>query len=237
MLRKPSRSVGPRSVLIEELESRQMLSVATTTTLSASATQIEFGQSVTLTVTVKAKTGKKIPTGAVELLINGKSTGQEFALTHGKAVIPYPASEALRPGPNPSTFRYVGSSAFAPSKSKSVTVDVSLPKVTKLADGLEIATITPGKGTKTVQAGTTGIFADIGYDPNGAVQYESAIHGNGFFTMEVGATPSQTIPAFDEGAIGMKAGEVRVIIAPSSLVAGSGTGDWYFVLILHSIVS
>src|SRR6185312_4513876 len=83
--------------LVEELESRRFLSVATphaldraapsertTTTLNISKRKSTLGQPLKVTVTVKAAKGAGTPTGTVELINNGQTVagaGADLVLT------------------------------------------------------------------------------------------------------------------------------------------------------------
>ncbi len=191
-----------------------------------------------MTATVKAAKGKTVPTGSVEFFVNGQDFKESAVLDKkGHAAILTPSTAASFPGSFTLSFRYNGSSKFAKSTSKTISASIKLPKLTTQSDGLKVATVVAGKGTATVKTGNRCEFEDIGYvSTGGSPAFESAVHTPTFFTVTVGATPTQSILAFDEGAVGMKVGEVRVIIAPPSLALNDGK-TYYLVLILKKIVS
>ncbi len=234
---KPCSSSKP-TAFFETLERRDLLSVSTSTSVAVSAKSLLFGQAVTVTVAVTPSKGTATPSGTIELLDNKKSIGASATLdAAGLYVFSFTAQNALLTGKYSFSARYLGSSHFAGSISKPAPkLTISPPTLTTAKDGLETATVRPGKGTAKVVAGSTVVIADTGYDQTGALKFESIAQGNGFAKLTVDATPNQTIPAFNEGLIGMKVGETRVIVAPSALALNDGK-TYYFVVQLKSIVS
>ena len=102
-------------------------------------------------------------------------------------------------GPNPEDAKFAAS------------LNIDLSKMTKLSSGVYILTTTPGTGTATV--GTTSNMS-AGY--NGWLA-----NGVLFGTGTIQAEPvSNFVPGFADGVLGMKVGEVRKIVVPSSLGYG-----------------
>ena len=98
------------------------------------------------------------------------------------------------------------------------TLGIDLSKMTKLSSGVYILTTTPGTGTATVTltsnitAGYTGYLANGTLFDTGTIQAESL---------------SNFVPGLAYGMVGMKVGEARTIVSPSSL----GYGDQKYGLI------
>ena len=89
---------------------------------------------------------------------------------------------------------------------------VDLSQMTRTASGLYYEVITSGEGVATV-AGDT-----IAVDYKGWLN-TGTLFGEGLFGFVLG--DGAVIPGFDEGTTGMKPGEVRELVLPSSL--GYGT--------------
>ncbi len=232
------RASSKRSIatpaFVEQLETREFLSVSTKTSISASAAAALIGQTVSLTVKVKPATGTTVPHGTIEILDNGKKTGITRTLTHkGTAVVTFDPSAAIFVGTYNFSARFVSSTtSFVGSKSKAAKMVVGAPNLTNLKDGLELATVTNGSGkaAKTGQSLTcsyTGFYAT-----DGSVFDDSAAHSPGTFTFTLYANPEQVIAGFDEGAKGMKPGETRVLVIPSALGYNDGKVR---IFILHLV--
>ena len=97
-------------------------SVATTTTLSASATQITIGQSVSFTAKVAAQSGKAKPTGSVTLFDGTNSLGTMSLNAGGTATL---STTALSAGTHSITASYSGDSEDGSSVSNAVSVLVT----------------------------------------------------------------------------------------------------------------
>ena len=96
--------------------------VATTTTLSASATQLTPGQSVTFTVTVSSQSGSNVPTGTVTLLDGTSSLGTVHLNASGLATL---STASLAVGTHSITASYGGDSKDGSSVSSAVSVTVT----------------------------------------------------------------------------------------------------------------
>jgi hypothetical protein len=233
-----------RACAVETLESRTLFSAhpvaeavkakvpTTTTTVTLSKHASFLGQGVTLTVTVKSNQPHTTPTGTVELLGGGDPIdGLQGPLTltlnaKGKASYSYSTGNvALFVGRNILSAEYLGNgSALPASTAKAADVVVTGLDFTKFSDGLDVATIQNGHG-KAIVAGETAQVIYTGFlASNGVIFDYSSGHGPGQptnFTFEVEANPEQAIAGFDQGVVGMKVGETRVLLLPADL----GYGD------------
>ncbi len=117
---------------------------ATTTTLSASAAQINAGQSVTFSVTVAAAAGST-PSGTVTLLDGSTSLGTA-SLSNGAATFTIPS---LAAGTHSITASYAGDAADGASTSSAVPVQVNA------AGQLQTTTVTLAASATTVASGQT----------------------------------------------------------------------------------
>jgi hypothetical protein len=114
----------------------------TTTTLSASATQINAGQSVTFNVTVAAAAGST-PSGTVTLLDGTTSIGTA-ALSNGTAAF---TIATLAAGTHSITASYAGDAADGSSTSSAVSIQVNT------AAGLQTTTVTLAASAPTAVSG------------------------------------------------------------------------------------
>ena len=105
-----------------------------------------------------------------------------------------------------------GDDGTGPQEPTDVTFDaafgINLAQMTKLASGVYYKTTTAGTGTASVGSASriTGTYK--GSLPNGGVFGQGALTNN---------PVSGFIPGFTDGVIGMKKGEVRLIVIPSRL--------------------
>jgi hypothetical protein len=137
---------------------------ATTTSLSASATQISVGQSVTFQVTVTAAAGSA-PTGNVTLLDGGTSLGTS-ALANGAAAF---SITSLAAGNHSITASYAGDSMDGASTSNPVAVNVG-------ATPLQATTVTFTATPATAVSGQTitlsAAVAATSGKPSGTVTFQ-----------------------------------------------------------------
>ena len=101
----------------------QPVAVSTTTSLTASATQITAGEAVTAYVHVAAQGGLATPTGSVSLFDGATALGN-MALSNGAASFSVPA---LGMGTHSLGAAYSGTLGYAPSTSSPVSISVSAP--------------------------------------------------------------------------------------------------------------
>jgi FKBP-type peptidyl-prolyl cis-trans isomerase FkpA len=214
---------GSRRALFDSLEPRQFLSVSTMTQLIPSATSLQFGTPLTLTVDVKAATGKKVPTGKVHLYYKSQYTGFVASLNkHGECSFTFGPGQSLNRLTYPYGVRYDAGSGFTSSHSKQVSVTITnTTHLTKVANGIRTKILTAGTGT-AIKKGQKATVEYTGFDDTGALVSESSSAPKGTFTFTLLATPEQTVVGFDDGVLGMKVGETRVIIVPSSLGYNNG---------------
>jgi FKBP-type peptidyl-prolyl cis-trans isomerase len=181
---------------------------ATTTALTFSAPSVTLGQIVTLTATVTS-TGGGTPTGTVTFTSGATTLGTAAVNSSGIATLVNFAADANI------TATYSGDKADAASHGSN-TLTGTLPTITTISDGLQVATLTAGTGS-TLQDGQIVNITYTGYLLNG-----TSIGTN------VGGTPlpltigsSSNIKGFNEGIAGMKLGETRLLIIPAALAFGS----------------
>ena len=134
--------------------------IGTATSLSASATQVTSGQSVTLSAGVTAQSGSGMPTGSIAFLDGATQIGSVM-LSGGSASL---SSAALAVGTHSITADYSGNANYTASNSAAVMVTVvaapmpdyslsmsaSSLTVAKGGSGTLTITVTPQKGFKQV---------------------------------------------------------------------------------------
>ena len=133
------------------------VSIATTTTLSASSTQIALGQSVTFTAKVMPQAGSNVPTGAVTFLDGTTTLGTSSLNGSATAAL---TTTALGAGTHSIVASYGGDSQDGSSVSSAVTVSVSVSATA--AQG-------PVATTTTLSASTTQVLPSQSITFNAAV--------------------------------------------------------------------
>jgi hypothetical protein len=137
----------------------------TTTTVTASATSIARGGSITFTATVTPATGSTIPTGQIIFGDGDLQIGSATVDPTGKATF---STTALASGSHSITAAYGGSTTFLGSLSSTITVNVTgtaaittttnlTASATSITTGASItftATITPAAGSTGTPTGT-----------------------------------------------------------------------------------
>jgi FKBP-type peptidyl-prolyl cis-trans isomerase len=258
MTRRRTRFTPSFSLGGEILENRLVMSAsgvaqgvhnaATSTSLAVHVGTL--GQPTTFVATVRGPASAGAPTGTVELIDHGSvvetltlsptSTTSKNAMSQGMFTLtPQPGGPALFLGKNTVTAEFIPSGSF----SKSVvnkTFTVSQPHYTTLPDGVKVATIVQGSGPQ-IQSGQTASMLYTGYlAKNGEIFDDSSNHGGTPFSFTVGA--GQVITGFDEGTVGMQAGETRLVLIPAKEGYGSTANEsipanstLLFVLTLASI--
>ena len=200
--------------------------VATQTTLSIAAGTL--GQPITFTAAVRAPASAGSPSGTVELVDHGNGVGSatlsptattgKFAYSQATGTVtPQPGGPAYFFGKHPVSAEFTPAGSFSKSvATRSFTV--AQPRYTPLSDGVGYETVTPGTGP-AIQSGQAANVLYTGYLKNGTIFDDSANHGGTPFHFTVGA--GQVVPGFDEGTVGMQAGETRIISIPAAEGYGS----------------
>ncbi len=103
------------------------------------------------------------------------------------------------------------------SQQQSTTAQTSLVnKTTK--NGMTIETTTQGSGESIIN-GQTAVVDYVGSLADGTVFDASKKHGNDGFAFPLGA--GRVIAGWDQGVLGMKVGEVRILTIPADLAYGA----------------
>lgn len=132
----------------------EIISAATTTTVSASPNPAYASQTVTLSAHVTGSLGA--PTGAIQFLDNGAFLST-VPLTSGSATF---ATALLAPGTHTVTAVYTGDTNNLPSTSISVTETILPSGFTLSIDPASLTIVTGHHSTLTLTATSVGAFAD-----------------------------------------------------------------------------
>jgi hypothetical protein len=137
---------------------RTSSTAATTTSLSASATQVTSGQAITFTAIVAPKSGSGVPTGTVTFSDGGTQIGSVSLNSSESAAF---NTSSLAIGSHSITAAYTGDANFAASTSAPISVTISAPaKIATTTSVLASATqLTAGQnatftGSVAPQSGT-----------------------------------------------------------------------------------
>jgi FKBP-type peptidyl-prolyl cis-trans isomerase FkpA len=206
----------------------EVVTPKTTTTIVAAPHTAKFGQSVTVSVHVTAP-GRLGPlAGTVEFqdsgnLIEVSGTPLILTLNKGRASYTFGAGDiALYAGKHHLAAEFISSNSLPDSTSRPTLVNITVPAVKTSAQGLETATVKPGHG-KGIEAGQTATILYTGFlQSTGAIYTYSAATSPGTYSFVVEASPEQIpVEGVDQGIVGMKVGETRLMVIPSSLAYGS----------------
>jgi FKBP-type peptidyl-prolyl cis-trans isomerase FkpA len=198
----------------------------TTTTIVAAPRAAKIGQSVTISVHVSASRSLGAVTGTVEFLNNGNLigvSGTPLILTlNAKDRASYtfgPGNIAFYDGMQRIEAEFISGNSLPDSTSRPALLNIIPPKTSTNAQGLAIATVRPGHG-KGIEDGQTATVLYTGFlQSTGAVYTYSAATAPGTFSYTVGA--GEILPGIDDGTLGMKIGETRLMIIPPSLAYGN----------------
>jgi FKBP-type peptidyl-prolyl isomerase-like protein/Big-like domain-containing protein len=192
--------------------------VATTTTrIGLNASSLLLGQTLSITVIVSSADGT--PRGTVQLLNNGHTFGQSTTLNHlGHAKFIFDGGSAFFSGTYNFSIRYAGSSSFAVSRSHTDVETISQPTYTVESGHLRVATVVAGTGVGAV-TGDMATMEYTGFLLNGTEFDESSVHSPDTLSFEVNG--GTLITGFEEGTLGMKVGETRVLLIPWALGYGA----------------
>jgi len=245
-----AQGASPVSSAVEVVP-RVAHAAATATALTVTAGTL--GQPITFDATVRAPAAAGAPEGAVEIFVHGELI-QTLALspTNNPAHPNFAYSGASftltqQPGGSAYFFGIHGVTAkFIPGtnylKSGVIkTFTVKRPEYTDLSGGVKIATIAQGSGP-AIQAGQGASVLYTGYlAGSGRIFDDSAEGGGGPLNFIVGL--GQVISGFDEGTVGMQAGETRIVGIPPKEGYGNkpngpipGDSTLIFVITLESIL-
>jgi Glycoside hydrolase family 44/Bacterial Ig-like domain (group 3) len=162
--------------------------VATTTSLSASATHATSGQAVTFTATVAPKSGSGIPSGTVAFSDGGTQIGSASLNSSGSAAFD---TSSLAIGSHSISAAYSGDTSFASSTSAAVSVTISAPaKIATTTSVMASATqLTTGQNVTF----TAGVAPQTGTSvPTGSVTFLDGQMQLGAVTLNGGAASFST---------------------------------------------
>ncbi|MGA2232496.1 MAG: FKBP-type peptidyl-prolyl cis-trans isomerase [Tepidisphaeraceae bacterium] len=197
---------------LEPLEERQLLSTATTTTLSFSTPNPVMGQNVTFTATVTPAKQRATPlTGGTVRFLNGTTLlGKATLNANGKARF---SEYNFYKGSDPITAKYVASTVYSASASAATTLTVAKGTFSTGSDGLKIDNISTGSGPAVAQDDAVEVNY-TGYLTNG-FEFDSSLNpGRTPLPFVVEQSPEQVVTGFDEGVVGMQVGGVRTLVLP-----------------------
>jgi FKBP-type peptidyl-prolyl cis-trans isomerase len=215
-----------RRATFESLEARRMLSVATQTTLSLSSNKVVCGTDVTFTATVTPTTANGTPlTGTVKFFSGSTALETAPVDSNGEAVINL---DNLFLGTDSITAKYKGNSTFANSTSAAQNLKIKLGTTTAgtgVDTGLTTSNADAGTGSATAAAGDDVEVEYTGYLDDGTqFQGGNALETGGVpfnFQLVAAGTQGSAIVGFNDGIIGMTAGQTRLVQMRSAL--GYGT--------------
>jgi len=135
--------------------------IGTTTTVAASPSNPNLGQTVTLTATVSPSGGSGTPTGTVQFFSGTTSLGTATLSAGGTAVL---ATTGLTLGANAVTAKYLGDTSFGESTSPEVNVPVAQGNstTTVVASAASSVSGQPVTFTATVKASGSGTGTPTG---------------------------------------------------------------------------
>jgi hypothetical protein len=129
------------SVTVTVAVSAPQGSIATSTTLSASSTEVLPSQNVTFTAVVAPQSGSNVPTGTVTFLDGAKSLGNTQLSASGGATLNL---ASLSIGTHSITASYGGDANDSPSMSAVLTINVSAPEYAMVVSATSV-NLTPGQ--------------------------------------------------------------------------------------------
>lgn len=188
-----------------------------TVKLSVSSIAPSFGDTVNLAarVGVVGAFGSQGPSGRVTFYDGTKILGSHTLNSVGVARI---AAPYLYVGAHGLKAVYSGSPAVVGHRSAVRTVTVATPAVSTGSDGLQVGTIVPGHGVSAAAGDNLTLHYTL-YLASTGEKLESSHDSGQPFTFTLGA--NQVIAGFDEGLVGTRAGERRVLVIPPALGYGS----------------
>ena len=207
--------------------------VATTTALTASATQITVGQNVNLSVTVTAASGST-PAGTVTLL-DGSTTLGTASLSNGAATF---SIASLTAGMHSITAAYAADAANGASTSNAISVQVNAAQTTTVvtltaspatATAGQPVTLTasvtpaPSSGTVSFQDGSTALGAGSLSSGSAKLAISSLSVGSHSLTAVYSGTSSSAVTVTIQAASSAPAADYRLSLSSNALTVASGT--------------
>ena len=213
-LKRTRATTGGSPELLEALEPRQFLALATHTQIVASTAQTIMGQAVTYSATVTPNFGTGIPIGFVNFKDGATVLATVPLDANGRASF---STYSLFMGSHTIIARFTGSGVYNASAS-STGLTVSQGSVTTGSDGLQTATVVAGTGVGAA-TGRNIMMNYTGYLTDGT-KFDSSLNTQRSpFTITLGTT--SLITGFTEGMNGIKVGETRLLVIPPALGYGA----------------
>jgi Glycoside hydrolase family 44/Bacterial Ig-like domain (group 3) len=223
----------------------QPVAVSTATSLSASATQITTGETVTAYVHVAAQGGSATPTGSV-YLSDGATVLGTMALANGGASFSVPA---LAMGTHSLSAAYSGTLGFSPSTSTPVGISVSAPGSAPMPDYVLALSASSVSATPTQAASVNvsvisqnGAFAKLSFACSGLPQDWSCSFSPASVSGSATETTTLTLSATkgtSSGSGGAAATQLAVIWPLPLLLLGlarRGSRQWRLLPALAALV-
>ena len=236
---------GRRS-FVESLEQRTFLSASSASAIHADVVTpsahialhvsrhvAKLAQTVSMSVQVTAKKKFGPVAGSIEFLNHGTpiqaATGTTLQLTldaKGRTSYAFGVGDvALYAGKNAIRAAFVSSNSLPNALSPMAAINVTIPRLDTASDGLQTATIIHGHGKGAV-AGQMAAIDYTGFltSDNSIFDYGPSDLATGL-TFPIESSPEQVISGVDQGVLGMKMGETRVVAIPAALGFGAnGSG-------------
>jgi FKBP-type peptidyl-prolyl cis-trans isomerase len=117
------------------------------------------------------------------------------------------------------------------------SLNVNLAASTKTASGLYYRDLTVGTGAVATSASLVSVYY-AGYRTDGS-QFGLLASPSAPFSPQLGKTPPDAIPGFEEGIVGMKVGGTRQLIIPPELAygeAGARAQNGAYVILPNSVL-
>lgn len=180
--------------------------IGTATSLSASATQLTSGQSVTFTAGVAPQSGNRIPTGSISFLDVSTQIGSA-TLNGGSASF---SSTGLSLGTHTITAGYSGDSNYTPSSSTAVTVTVAAAPTPDYSLSMSSSSL-------TIAQGASGALTITVTPKNGFRQV---------LGLACSGLPSGGNCSFNPQSVNPSAGAVSAVLTVQAPAAASAGGRW-----------
>ncbi len=196
---------------------KSTIATATTTSLSASATQVNSGQSVTFTATVVATSGSSVPTGSVNFFDGTTQIGTGALNASGVATF---TSSSLAVGTHSVTAVYAGDTNFSGSTSSVVSVTIVAPAKTNTTTALSASSMQVTSGQSVAFRATVAPASGSGV-PTGSVTFLDGATSLGMATLSggSGSVSSSTLSVGTHTITVMYSGDANFSGSTSSVVS------------------